>query len=99
MRGIITDDTKTKAGKDFYDKFFFKYNDVGINAKEIVLIGEEYTFARNTKITITVDNEVIYEFIIRPDDDFLEEVSDEAISTTYYYFKEKEKQSKYFTQY
>lgn len=99
MKGIITDDTKTKSGKDFYDKYYYKYNDLGINAKQIVLIVEEYTYARNTKISIMVDNEVIYEFMIRPDDEFLEEVSDDAIRETYYYFKEKEKQSKYFTQY
>jgi hypothetical protein len=99
MRGIITDDTKTRIGKDFYDKYYYKYNDIEINAKDIVIIGEEYSFARNTKITITIDNEIIYEFIVRPDDEFLEAVSDEAISRTYYYLKEKEKQSKYFTQY
>jgi Curli assembly protein CsgE. len=99
MKGIITDDTKTKSGKDFYDKYYYKYNDLGINAKQIVLIDEEYTFARNTKISIMADNEVIYEFMIQPNDDFLEEVSDDAIRETYNYFKEKEKQSKYFTQY
>tara|TARA_R110002124_G_scaffold282074_1_gene456943 strand:+ start:1611 stop:1910 length:300 start_codon:yes stop_codon:yes gene_type:complete len=99
MRGIITDDTKTRVGKDFYDRYYYKYNNIGINAKQIVVIGEEYSFGRNTKITITIDNEVIYEFIVRPDDEFLEAVSDESIRATYYYLKEKEKQSKYFTQY
>jgi hypothetical protein len=99
MRGIITDDTKTRVGKDFYDKYYYKYNNIGINAKQIVVIGEEYSFGRNTKITITIDNEVIYQFIVRPDDEFLEAVSDKSIRATYYYLKEKEKQSKYFTQY
>ena len=99
MKGIVTDDTKTKSGKDFYDKYYYKYNDLGINAKQIVLIDEEYTFARNTKISIMADNEVIYEFMIQPNDEFLEEVSDDAIRETYNYFKEKEKESKYFTQY
>lgn len=99
MKGIISDDTKTRIGKDFYDKYYYKYNDIGINAKQIVIIGEEYSFGRNTKITITIDNEVIYEFLAKPEDEFLEAVSDESIRATYYHFKEKEKQSNYFIQY
>ncbi|MBK0369173.1 CsgE family curli-type amyloid fiber assembly protein [Flavobacterium agrisoli] len=99
MRGIISDDTKTRMGKDFYDKYYYKYNDIGINAAQIIVITEEYSFARNTKITITIENETVYEFLTRPDDEFLEAVSDEAINATYYYLKEKEKESKYFTQY
>ncbi|OAZ04931.1 CsgE family curli-type amyloid fiber assembly protein [Flavobacterium succinicans] len=99
MKGIILDDTKTKIGKDFYDKYYYKYNDIGINANKIVTIGEEFSFGRNTKIIITVNNEVIYEFLSRPEDDFIEAVAQESIEATYYYLKELESQSKYFTQY
>lgn len=35
----------------------------------------------------------------RPDEEFLEEVANDSVNFTYFYFKEKEKQSKYFTQY
>ncbi len=99
LRGIITDDTKTKVGKDFYDRYYYKYNDIGINAEKIVTIGEEYSFARNTAITISIDNEVIYEFLARPDDEFLDAVAEESVNATFTYLKEKEKQRKYFTQY
>lgn len=99
LRGIITDETKTKMGKDFYDRYYYKYNDIGINSEKIVTIGEEYTFATNTAISIKIDNEVVYEFLIRPDDEFLDAVSEEAVSATFTYLKEKEKQKKYFTQY
>lgn len=99
LRGIITDDTKTKMGKDFYDRYYYKYNEIGINAKKIVTIGEEYSFATNTAIRITIDNEVIYEFLVRPDDEFLDAVAEEAVNTTFTYLKEKEKERKYFTQY
>ncbi|RKR08562.1 LOW QUALITY PROTEIN: hypothetical protein C8C82_0437 [Flavobacterium sp. 81] len=99
LRGIVTDDTKTKMGKDFYDKYYYKYNDIGINAKKIVVITEEYSFGRNTKITVWIDNEVIYDFLVRPDDEFLEAVAQESINATIYYLKDLEKQRKYFTQY
>lgn len=99
MRGIVLDDTKTKIGKDFYDKYYYKYNDIGINANKIVTIGEEFSFGRNTKIMITVNNEIVYEFFSRPEDDFIEAVAQESIEATYYYLKELEQQSKNFTQY
>ena len=46
-----------------------------------------------------VNNEVIYEFLARPDDEFLEAVAEEAVRISYYYFKEKEKEKTYFIQY
>jgi hypothetical protein len=32
--GIISDETKTKVGKDFYDLYYYLYNDYKINAKD-----------------------------------------------------------------
>jgi hypothetical protein len=31
-------------GKDFYDLYYYLYNDYKINAKEIVVINEEFSF-------------------------------------------------------
>lgn len=97
--GIITDDTKTKAGKDFYDIYYFKYNDVRINSKKIVTVSEELSFARNTKIIISIDNNVVFEFLVNPDEEFLTMAADDSIRTTYIYLKNLEKQSQYITQY
>ncbi|WP_262487895.1 curli production assembly/transport protein CsgE [Flavobacterium frigoris] len=95
----MTDETKTKMGKDFYDLYYYRYNDNKINARKIVTISEEFSFARNTKIIISIDNEVIYEFLAKPDEEFLKNVADESVYATYLYLKNLEKQSKYFTQY
>jgi hypothetical protein len=99
MKGIVLDDTKTKAGKDFYDLYYYLYNEYKINATQIVSVGEEFSFARNTKIIISINNEVIYEFMARPDDEYLTLMSQKSVYETYLYFKNLEKQSKYFTQY
>ena len=99
LRGIITDNTKTRIGKEFYDKYYYKYNDININGNEIVTLIEELSFGRNTKISIEINNEVIYEFLAKPDDEFLEAVAEEAVKVSYYYFKTKEKQNNDFIQY
>ena len=46
-----------------------------------------------------IDNEIVYQFLVRPDDEFLDAVAVEAVNETFTYLKEKEKQRKYFTQY
>jgi hypothetical protein len=61
IKGIVSDETKTKIGKDFYDLYYYLYNDYKINSKEIVVIIEEFS-SRNTKIMININNEVVYEF-------------------------------------
>lgn len=99
LSGIISDDTKTKVGKDFYDFYYYVYNDKKINSKKIVTVSEELSFARNTKIIISIDNNVIYEFLAKPDEEFLTLVAEDSVNATYVYLKNLEKQSQYITQY
>jgi hypothetical protein len=86
-------------GKDFYDIYYYLYNDNKINAKEIIVISEEISFARNTKISINIANDVVYEFLTKPDEEFLNAVAKEALYATYLYIKNLEKESNYFIQY
>ena len=99
MAGIVTDETKTKMGKDFYDSFYYLYRDYNLNARQIVKINEELSFGRNTKIIIMVENEVIFEFLARPDEEFLTAMAKSAIYETYQYLKKIENEKKYITQY
>lgn len=99
MLGIVTNDTKTKVGKDFYDLYFYEYSEKNINAKKIITVSEELSFARNTKILITIDNVVVFEFLARPDEEFLSYMAKESLYETILYLKSQEKQSKFITQY
>ncbi|OXG05858.1 hypothetical protein B0A64_12200 [Flavobacterium araucananum] len=99
MLGIVSNDTKTKLGNDFYDIFYAQYSKLKINTNKIVTVQEELTFGRTTKITILIDGEIIQEFISRPDEDFLKYMADDAASKAFKYFKDIEKQNKIITQY
>lgn len=99
MSGIVTDETKTKIGKDFYDIFYYLYRDYNLNAKQIVKINEELSFGRNTKIVIMVENDAVYEFLARPDEEFLDAMAKNAIYETYQFLKKLENEKKYITQY
>ena len=99
LSGIISDETKTRNGKDFYDYFYTEYNKINQKGYKIVSVQEELTFARNTKIIVSVDQEVISEFILRPDDEFLKYMAENTATSVYKYFKNQEKQAREIIRY
>jgi hypothetical protein len=99
IAGLISDETKTKVGKDFYELYFKKYNEASINGTEIVTIEEELNFGRTTKIKIYISNVLISEFITFPDEDFLQFKAEDAVLKTKKYFKDSQNNKRYVTQY
>lgn len=97
--GIVSDETKTKFGKDFYDIFYTEYNKINKKGNKIVTVSEELTFARNTKMIIFVENEIIKEFILRPDEDFLLMMAQESANEVFKYFKNLERQAQQIIRY
>lgn len=99
ITGIVSDDTKTKVGKDFYDIYFSKYNSEAIKGNQIVLIEEQLNIGRTTILKITIDNKLISEFIANPNEEFLYQKAEEAIQITKKYFKDLEKLKNRIEQY
>ncbi len=99
LLGIVADETKTKFGKDFYDFFYFYYTYNKIKGESVVKIEEQRSFRRNTKVKISIDEEVIFEFYTRPNNEFLESMSKVALQKVYKYFQNKKKEKAYITQY
>jgi hypothetical protein len=48
-----------------------------------VVLTEEFSFARNTKIIVGIENEIIFEFLTRPDEEYLSQMAEQAIYATY----------------
>lgn len=99
MMGIVSNDTKTKLGNDFYELFYKEYSKLKISSNKIVSIQEELTFGRTTKIIVFVDGDVIFEFISRPDEDFMKYMAEYTSSEVFKYFKNIEKQNKAIMRY
>lgn len=99
MGGIISNDTKTKLGNDFYDFFYYEFSNLKVKSNKIVSIQEELTFGRTTKILVNVDGEIIDEFITRPEEDYLKYMAITSSAKVFKYFKNIEKQDKEITQY
>lgn len=99
MVGIVSNDTKTRLGNDFYDYFYYAFSNLKIKSHKIVSVQEELTFGRTTKIIVKVNEDVIDEFISKPDEDFLKYMAEASANKIFKYFKDLERQSKFITQY
>lgn len=99
ISGIVVDQTKTKMGRDFYDRFYFYYTYNEIKGNEVIKIDEMRTFRRSTKIIVSIGDEVLAEFFAKPNEEYIEEISKYAMQKVYKYFQKKEREKSYITQY
>ena len=77
--GMVTEDTKTKAGKDFYDFFYQKYNLSSNKTNKMIKIEEAISYGRTTRILVKVEDRVVHQFFARPRLDFLKEQAEIAL--------------------
>tara|TARA_R110002051_G_scaffold2508_2_gene12977 strand:+ start:101 stop:883 length:783 start_codon:yes stop_codon:yes gene_type:complete len=89
MRGMVIEDTKTKAGSDFYDMYYTTYLSKNIDGDEIVKIAEELAMGNNTQIKVYVGNDIVAQFILNPRNQYLQEMADFSIYRTIGYFERK----------
>lgn len=99
LLGLVTDQTKTKFGKDFYDFFYFYYTFNNVKGEKVVNIGEERSFGRTTKVTISIEEDIVMQFITRPDQEYLEEMAKTAVRQVFRHFLKLKQEKSYITQY
>jgi hypothetical protein len=99
LRGIVLEETKTKPGRDFYTEYYSKYMYYTVDGSKIVTIKEELAIANNTKLLVKIGDEIIMEFIVRPQNDFIKGMADIAVRRTMAYFQKLQKQKEIIKQY
>lgn len=86
VSGLVIDETITKLGKDFYDLVYNKWESVAPPSSLSVFISEKPMPSLGSQISITVDNNLIFQQVIRPNEETLNELSDYAVSVLNDYF-------------
>jgi len=71
LKGIVIDEVLTKIGKDFHDYFYQDYLNSGTQYPFIITIIEKPYFGTSSIISVKVDDRVLYQFISRPDEEYL----------------------------
>lgn len=69
LSGLTIDNTKTRFGQQFYESFFKKYNQLPQKYEGTVTVTELPSFARNSRITVSLDDQVIYSFTTPPEEE------------------------------
>lgn len=71
IKGLVVEDVITKIGKDYHDYFYQEYSNSGNQYPFIINIKEKPYFGRSSIITIEIEDQNIFEFLTKPDEEFL----------------------------
>ncbi|WP_299702167.1 CsgE family curli-type amyloid fiber assembly protein [uncultured Pontibacter sp.] len=78
--GLIVDETITKIGRDFYDLFNRQWETPPNVKNYTILIQERPTRGNGAYVLIVVNDEPVFEYILQPRYDMVEEVSTYAVT-------------------
>lgn len=81
--GMVLDETRSKMGTDFYN-VFYRYWEPPSEAKNFMItISEQPTPTRGTMISISIDNEMVFQNRLQPRYAYTEKVAKQAVSICY----------------
>lgn len=83
--GLLVDDTKTKAGKDFYDLFYSSWEAPSGAKNYTITVSEKPFRLSSTLIVVSINDTPVYQSVLQPRQDIVEGLSEDAILTTQNY--------------
>lgn len=91
IRGLVTDETRTKFGREFYEAFANRYREDGVNAAKVIVVEEKFSLGRRTIIEVKIDDNLVYQFLIKPDPESIRKHSESCLRyVKRYLIREKE---------
>ncbi|MFA8449228.1 MAG: CsgE family curli-type amyloid fiber assembly protein [Bacteroidales bacterium] len=75
FNGLVVDETRTRAGHDFFDYFFKEWDSEIYKADFIITIREEIFRQNRTKVYVKVNDKKVFETLVQSSEDFLKEMS------------------------
>lgn len=90
ITGLIIDETISKLGKDFYDLVYNKWDSNTLQGNQSIFISEKPMPSLGSQISISIDDNLIFQQNIRPNEEALEELSDYVVAVFTEYFQNYE---------
>lgn len=78
ISGMVIDNTKTKAGRDFYSQFYNRWISNGIKNEYIIKVKEEPFRLRSTKVEILVNDHIVFSSYLKPRQALIEALAEQA---------------------
>ncbi len=92
MDGLVIENTLTKSGRDFYKYFYSEYYNLGIQTKKNIVIEEVPGRMRTTRISVKIDDQLLWQFFSQPKKSFLQSMAVTALDRCIKYLQQLEKQ-------
>jgi|GEM_PF-301422 len=92
MDGLVVENTLTKAGRDFYKYFYSEYFNRGIQTKKNIVIEEVPGRMRSTRISVKIDDRLIWQFFSQPKKSFLQSMATTALDRCIAHLQQLQKQ-------
>jgi len=89
LKGIVIDEVITKIGKDFHDYFYQEYRASGVQHPFIIIIKEKPYFGRSSIVSVEVEDRRIFEFMTKPDEEFLKSAARQALQNLNQYARQR----------
>jgi len=89
LKGIVIDEVITKMGKDFHDYLYQGYRASGVQHPFIIILKEKPYFGRSSVITVEVDDRKIFEFMSKPDEEFLRSAVRQSLQNLNQYARQR----------
>ncbi|MGD8307560.1 MAG: CsgE family curli-type amyloid fiber assembly protein [Ignavibacteria bacterium] len=83
IEGIIIDATHTKIGKDFYDFFYRQWNQLEELPKQSITISEQALPQLGSRISVQVEDYLIFQQYIQPRSDIIERMAGYALQQAF----------------
>ena len=99
LEGLVIENTLTKIGRDFYTLFYSKYYLSGIKTPKNIIIEEVPGLGRNTRITVKVEDQLVWQFFSNPSRDYLLRQADIAFNRTLAQLKDLQNTQESITRY
>ncbi len=78
--GLLVNDTKTKNGNDFYGMFYDRWEAPKTAKNYSITVYEKPYQLTSSIITISINDEIVYQSILQPRQDLIESQTQEAIA-------------------
>jgi len=92
--GLVIDETITKFGRDFYDIFYSKWETPQGVTDYTIIISERLIPRLGTQVFIYINDALIFQQIIQPRYDAIEEMAGHGIQVTLYQLQQYEEAKK-----
>ncbi len=99
LDGLVVENTLTKAGRDFYKYFYAEYYNRQVKTKKNIIIEEVPGRFRNTRISVKIDDQLLWQFFAQPKKSFLQKMASTALDRCIAYLQQLQQQKNTLTHY